>query len=57
MKNYMFVVTLFDSGLPYPDKESAEKDCREWAEDLSHNENCQIASLSVKLEDEEDEAA
>jgi hypothetical protein len=57
MKNYMFVVTLFDSGLPYPDKESAEKDCREWAEDLSHNENCQIASFSVKLEDEEDEAA
>lgn len=57
MKNYSFTVVLYDSGLPYPDKESAEKDCREWGEGIAATENCQMAICEVKCEDEEDEAA
>ena len=52
MKSYMFMVTLIDSGLPYPNKEEALKDCREWAETISHTEGCQIADVQVKDEDD-----
>ena len=57
MKTYMFVVTLIDTGLPYPDEESAMKDCREWAEEMSQTEGCEIALIEVKCEDDDKVAA
>jgi hypothetical protein len=53
MPLYKFIVTLYDGGLPYPDRESAEKDAWEWANEMSQSENCQIAHVQVDLEDDE----
>jgi hypothetical protein len=50
MKTYKFIVTLYDSGLPYPSREEAEKDANEWATNLAVQENCQIANVQVDEE-------
>jgi hypothetical protein len=46
-KLYTFQVTLIDSGLPYPNMEEAEKDAKEWANELAQTENCQVAQVLV----------
>lgn len=51
MESYTFIVTLMDSGLPYPNKESAQKDADEWAKGLGDQENCMVAEVKVVLED------
>lgn len=51
MPSYTMTVILMDSGLPYPDKESAEKDAKEWGEGLAISENCMLAEVKV-TEDE-----
>jgi hypothetical protein len=50
MDNYTFIVTLVDSGLPYPDKESAQKDANEWAQSLGNQELCEVAEVKVQRE-------
>jgi len=50
METYTFIVTLVDSGLPYPDKESAQKDADEWAQGLGDQEMCQVAEVKVQRE-------
>lgn len=47
MPNYTFTVTLMDSGLPYPTKEEAEKDAKEWADEIATTENCMVAKVEV----------
>jgi hypothetical protein len=51
VENYTFTVILYDSGLPYPNKEDALHDCREWAEGIAATENCQIATIEVKVDE------
>jgi hypothetical protein len=50
MKTYKFIVTLYDSGLPYPSREEAVKAADEWAAGLADQENCQIADVQVDEE-------
>jgi len=51
MPNYTMTITLMDSGLPYPNKESAKKDAEDWATELAEGENCMVAKVEV-TEDE-----
>lgn len=46
-----FTVTLCDTGLPYPDNESAQKDADEWAQGIADMENCMVAKVTVTEED------
>jgi hypothetical protein len=52
MPNYTFTVTLMDSGLPYATKEEAEKDAKEWADEIAAVDGaCMVAKVEV-TEDE-----
>jgi hypothetical protein len=51
MKLYTFELTLTDSGLPYPNIESAKKDAEEWAKDLADSENCTVSQVKVVEDD------
>lgn len=51
MKTYKFIITLYDTGLPYPDRASAEKDADEWAQGIADTENCLVADVQVDEED------
>lgn len=51
MPNYKFIITLYDSGLPYPDKESAKEAADEWAADIADTEDCQVANVQVDLDE------
>lgn len=50
MKNYTFIITLYDSGLPYPNREEAQKDADEWAQEIADSENCVVANVQVDEE-------
>lgn len=53
MKLYTFYITLTDTGLPYPDYESALKDADDWATGIADTENCMVSRVIV-LEEEVD---
>lgn len=48
MKHYTMEITLVDSGLPYTDKEDAEKAANEWAKELASGENCMVGKVVVR---------
>lgn len=50
MKTYKFIITLYDSGLPYPNKVEAQKDADIWAKEIADTENCQVADVQVDEE-------
>ena len=51
MKLFTFTVTLIDSGLPYPDLTSAQKDADEWAQEIAQTETCTVAEVKVTEDD------
>ena len=51
MKLYNFTITLYDGGLPYPNKADAQKAADEWAQEIATTENCQVANVQVDEEE------
>jgi hypothetical protein len=47
-KLYNMTIRLMDTGLPYPNKESAEQDATEWAQSIADSENCMIVDVVVE---------
>jgi hypothetical protein len=41
-----------DTGLPYPDLESARKDADEWAHSIADSENCMVVDVEVMEQEE-----
>lgn len=54
MKSYSFIITLVDTGLPYPDLESATNDAKEWADEIAVGENCMVAKVEVQEETDDE---
>ncbi len=47
MKNYNMTIRLMDTDLPYPSKESAQKDAEEWAQGIADQEGCMVVDVEV----------
>ena len=51
MKSYAFIITVSDTGLPYPTREEAEKDAWELARNIADEHMVNINDVQVDQED------